>query len=78
MANRDPTYMCEIEKDVYFLPNLLDFVGILAFDAFARHLLECRGVHGQMHLCKASTSQAVRHDQKAIDFLPNHKRSRCI
>ena len=48
--------MREIEKDVYFFSNLLDFVGTLAFDTFARYLLECRGIHGQMHLCKASTS----------------------
>ncbi len=59
MVNSDPTYMCEIEKDIYFLPDLLDFVGTLAFDTFARHLLECGGIHGQVYLCKASTSQTV-------------------
>lgn len=75
MVDRDPTYMCEIQKDVYFLPDLLDFVGTLAFDAFTRHLLERRGVHGQMYLCEASTAQTVRHDQKAVDFLPNDQRN---
>ena len=41
MVERDPAYMCEIQKDVYFLPDLLDFVRAFTLDALARDLFEC-------------------------------------